>query len=134
MPVRVVDASAVAALLFGEPTAEAIARECDGCTLAAPTLWRYEVGNACLQKLRRHPDRREALLAAFALADRLDIQDVEVNAHETVLLAAELDLAVYDAAYVWLARSLGAELVTLDTELRRAVRRQRRGGLPPGQK
>jgi predicted nucleic acid-binding protein len=31
-------------------------------------------------------------------------------------------LTAYDAAYLWLARHLDAELVTLDTELQRAAR------------
>jgi predicted nucleic acid-binding protein len=42
--------------------------------------------------------------------------------HDGVLaLAAETGLTAYDASYLWLSRKLGAELVTLDTQLRKAV-------------
>ncbi len=38
MPVRVVDASALGALLFGEPKAEEIAERLSGATLTAPAI------------------------------------------------------------------------------------------------
>ena len=59
MAVKVVDASAVAALLFGEPEADAV--------------------------------------------------------------AAATGLTSYDASYLWVARRLGAELVTLDRQLEKAA-------------
>jgi len=37
-------------------------------------------------------------------------------------LALETGLTVYDASYLWLARRLGAELVTLDKALDAAAR------------
>ncbi len=36
-------------------------------------------------------------------------------------LATETGLTAYDASYLWLARQLGAELVTLDQQLARAA-------------
>jgi predicted nucleic acid-binding protein len=67
------------------------------------------------------PDRREALLAAFRLRDRLAIQAMEVDHAATLGIALTTGLAAYDASYLWLARQLGAELVTLDGELQRAA-------------
>ena len=64
---KVVDASAVAALLFAEPKAEAIAESLGNAPLVAPTLLPYEVSSVCLKKLGRYPDQRAALLrGAFA--------------------------------------------------------------------
>lgn len=123
MPVKVVDASALGALVFGEPKADEIAKVLTGNTLAAPALWRYEVGSVCLKKIQRYPGQRDALLAGFALAEGLGIEEVEVLVPEVVLLAERLRLTVYDAAYVWAARTLRAELVTLDVRLRRAAAR-----------
>jgi predicted nucleic acid-binding protein len=67
MPVKVVDASAVAALLFGEPEAETVADRLDSVRLAAPALLDYELANVCVVKLRRHPQQHDALLAGFQL-------------------------------------------------------------------
>ena len=118
---RVVDASALAALLFGEPQGEAIAGRLDGRRLVAPSLLAFELANVCLVKCRRHPDQRDALLAGLQLRAHLGIEDVAIDHGEAVELAQATGLTAYDASYLWLARQLGAELVTLDKELERAA-------------
>lgn len=120
-PVKVVDASALAALLFGEPGGARLAGRLAGAWLAAPALLPFEVANVCLIKMRRHPASRDRLRAAFALLPRLAIDIVAVD-HDAVLsLADETRLTVYDASYLWLARELDGELVTLDKRLQAAA-------------
>jgi predicted nucleic acid-binding protein len=120
MAVKVVDASALAALLFGEPEGEAIAGRLGEARLVAPALLGFDLANICLIKTRRHPDQATALTAAFGLRHRLGVE--EMTDHDDVLeLAAQTGLTVYDASYLWLARQLGAELVTLDRQLERAA-------------
>ena len=58
---KVVDASAVVALLFNELTHEEIASRLRDATLWAPSLIEFEVANACLKKVRAAPAEREAL-------------------------------------------------------------------------
>ncbi len=117
MAVKVVDASALAALLFGEPEADAIAERLQDARLVAPALLGFELANVCLIKCRRHPERRAALLQAFGLRGRLGIEVAAVNHDAALELAATTGLPAYDASYLWLARSLAAELVTLDRQL-----------------
>jgi len=118
---KVVDASALAALLFGEPEGELIARRLDGSRLVAPNLLPFELANVCLVKCRRHPDQREALLAALKLRGGLGVEDVAVDHDAVVALALETGLTAYDASYLWLAGQLEANLVTLDKALDRAA-------------
>jgi len=120
MPVKVVDASAVAALLFGEPEAEAVAMRLADARLVAPALLGFELANVCLVKSRRYPERRPALRAAFELRDRLAVEEVAVDHQGALDLAAATGLSAYDASYLWLARRLDAELVTLDKQLAKA--------------
>ena len=120
MAVKVVDASALAALLFGEPEADAVADRLDGARLVAPSLLTFELANVCLVKARRHPKQRESLIAAFRLRARLGVEEVAVDHDEALDLAAATGLTAYDASYLWLARQLGAELVTLDRQLAKA--------------
>jgi predicted nucleic acid-binding protein len=117
MPVKVVDASAIGALVFGEPAAEEIAAKLSGAVLAAPALLPFELANIAVKKLRRHPDQQAAVLAAHALADRLPVDLVAVDAVAVVRVAEETGLTAYDASYLWLARELRADLVTLDAAL-----------------
>lgn len=125
MAVKVIDASALAALLFAEPDAEAVANRIRGHSLVSPALLSFEVASVCLKKMRRHPARKSSLLAAYSLLARMEVAEAEVNGSEVVELAEEKGLIVYDAAYLWLARKLGAELVTLDKTLARAALRTR---------
>jgi predicted nucleic acid-binding protein len=115
--IKVVDASALAAILFAEPEADAIAERLTGVRLAAPSLLHYELANVCLTKIRRQPSHREALRAAFRLAQRLKVETVAVDYTAVLDLAEATGLTAYDASYLWLARSLGGELVTLDRKL-----------------
>jgi predicted nucleic acid-binding protein len=113
----VVDASALAAILFGEPEAEAVAARLGDASLAAPALIELELANTCLKKCRRFPEARPRLLAAFAQQERLGLTTHAVPAEPCLRLALEHGLTSYDAAYLWLARHLAAPLVTLDARL-----------------
>jgi len=52
MPVKVVDASALAAMLFGESQAGEVANRIRGFSLACPALLPFEIANVCLNKGR----------------------------------------------------------------------------------
>ena len=119
--VKVVDTSALAAILFGEPEAEAVVARIGEARLVAPTLLAFELANVCLVKCRRHPGQREKLLSAFDLRDRFAIEETAVDHAEALALAEAVSLTVYDASYLWLARRLGIPLVTLDKALERAA-------------
>jgi predicted nucleic acid-binding protein len=119
--VKVVDASALAALLFGEPEAEAIAGRLDNARLVAPALLAFELANVCLIKARRHPEQKPALMPAFRLRGRLGVEEVAVDHNSALKVAAATGLTAYDASYLWLSQQLGAELVTLDQQLSKAA-------------
>jgi predicted nucleic acid-binding protein len=123
----VVDASALAALLFGEPRAEQVAARLGDGQLVAPTLLRYEVASVCLKKIARHPELQEELQQALALVDKLNLRELAVSHADVVALAGRTGLTTYDASYLWLARSLDAVLVTLDETLHRASTGRHRG-------
>jgi predicted nucleic acid-binding protein len=94
--IKVVDASALAALLFAEPEAAAIAERLEGARLAAPALLDFELANVCLTKIRRQPTQREALRAAFRLAYRLRVETVTVDHAATLDLAEALKSGIRD--------------------------------------
>ena len=123
---KVVDASAIVALLFNESTREAVVERLRGATLHAPLLLGFEVANACLKKMRAAPVERQALIEAFSLLDELPIAPKAVDLGEAIILAEHAKLMLYDASYLWLAHALGAELVTLDEKLSRADEELRR--------
>ena len=117
MDVKVVDASAIAALLFGEPEADDVTKRLGDARLVAPALLAFELANVCLLKCRRHANQRDSLRKAFHLRHRLGVEEVTVDHDEILDLAAETGLTAYDASYLWIARQFQAELVTLDRQL-----------------
>jgi predicted nucleic acid-binding protein len=123
MTARVVDASALGALVFGEPGADAVAARLGGGHMTAPVLIRFELATICLKKLKAHPSLEKKLLEAHALADRIGIQLTDVDHREVILLAKKSGLSAYDASYLWLALRLRAELITLDIKLKAAAAR-----------
>ena len=121
MPVRVVDASALGALVFGEPKAEEMANALSMGTIAAPALLWFELASIALRKMVTHPKQKDQILNAFQLGRHLAIEVVEVDHPEVIELARKADLTSYDASYLWLALHLGGELVTLDRKLMKAA-------------
>jgi len=98
MAVKVVDASALAALLFGEPDGPTVAERLRGAGLIAPALLPFEVADVCVKKMRRHPDQRDALMAAFGMLDQMEIGVVEVDQGEALVLAERSGLTAYDVS------------------------------------
>ena len=118
----IVDASAIGAVLFEEPEGEEILAHIKDDTLVAPELIDYELSNIALMKLRRGVASDAAMIAMLGGLKVLNLRRMPVPAIEVLMLARTSGLSTYDAAYLWLAHALDAELVTLDRALARADR------------
>ena len=117
MPAKVVDASVLAAILFEEVRADEAGALIRSAELHAPRLLVYELTHIAEKKCHAYPAQRRAFEAALEAALAMDIQLRDVE-HVAVLdLALTTGLTTYDASYLYLARSLGAPLVTFDTRL-----------------
>ena len=121
MTAKVCDASAIAAILFGEPGFESVAARLEGHLLVAPSLLPYELANICIKKARRHTAEAGLLAKFLDYFTAMEIHLHDVNAQNAFDLARKMGLSGYDASYLWLARELGIELVTLDKQLERAA-------------
>ena len=119
---KVVDASAIAALIFFEPRHREVEEALSGADLYAPALLRFELANVCLKKIYARPSEREASLAAFGTLASFGIQEIQTVFEQAIEVAERTRLSLYDASYLWLARSMDVELVTLDAKLKRAAR------------
>ncbi len=119
MDARVVDASVVAALVFGEPGSEEAKRLLGDRVLFAPFLMRYELAQVAVKKASKHPGKERLILDALALAYSLNIQWVEANFEAVARLALERSLTAYDACYLFVSKSLGIPLVAFDKRLKR---------------
>ena len=120
----VIDASALVAVAFNEPGADEVARRLEGAAVAAPELLKFELANVAWKKIRRQPEQARAILMALAEAvgPRAGITWLEIDPTEVTRLSLATGLTAYDAAYVWLAGMIGADLVTLDKRIAAATK------------
>ena len=73
--------------------------------------------SVCTTKRIRHPARADEIQSRYRLLDQLDIDYVEPDWPDLPRLAQRWALSAYDAAYLQLALSRRAPLVTLDARL-----------------
>lgn len=118
----IVDASALLAVLMGEPERESILRRTSEATLIAPASLPWEVGNALSAMMRRSRIdgvQAGALATNFA---RVPIRLVEVDLVTALEVAERHRLYAYDAYFLVCAAVHRAPLLTLDVTLARATR------------
>ena len=115
----VADASALAAVTFQEPGLDDVKLRLRGAEVFAPRILQFEMANVAWKRIRRQPNDALVTLSLLqaALGEGSGIQWMDVNMTDVVLIAKATGLTAYDASYLWLAGSLGADLVTLDKQL-----------------
>jgi predicted nucleic acid-binding protein len=121
--IRIVDASAIGAVLLVERDAAWVTQHTDGMDLLAPALLPFEVGNICWKRLQRVPAERDRILAIWAAwCASQSVRLVAPDPVQTLQLAHDTGLTFYDASYLSVAQSNKAELISLDTRLVQAAR------------
>jgi predicted nucleic acid-binding protein len=122
------DSSATLAWIYGDETTEAISQVFTSVAengAVVPGLWRLEIANSltmAIRKRRIDADFRRAALADLALLDITTDQQTDIHAwSDTIQIADQFRLTVYDAAYLELARRKVLPLATLDQELQTAA-------------
>ncbi|MPZ24096.1 MAG: PIN domain-containing protein [Dehalococcoidia bacterium] len=120
---KVVDASALGALAFGEAESAMVLTELSESRLLSPRLLPYEIASIARKKIKSHPDARRAIEVSLAEALAMPIALVDVNYFDVVRLSSQSNLSTYDASYLWLAVRLDVPIVTLDRRLMTAAGR-----------
>ena len=92
-----------------------------------PMLWPIEIGNSFAMATRRRrvsrAQRAAALEALGQIPIEIDAETLSKAWTDTLSLADELRLTIYDACYLELARRRRLPLATLDRDLRTAARK-----------
>jgi predicted nucleic acid-binding protein len=108
----------------GNPYADELLERLISEGAVVPPIWPLEIGNVLLVALRRGSLRQEEFETMVERLARLPIEvDIEATDHAlagVVLVAAQLGLTTYDAAYLDLAQRRNLPLATLDNRLRAA--------------
>jgi predicted nucleic acid-binding protein len=123
MHVRVVDASIMAAWCFRESrSAEAFAILRDS-ELHAPSLLAYELASIARKKVITYPDKANIMIQALRTVLVLPVHWHDVDHIIVMQIAIETGLTTYDASYLYVARTIKADLVTFDEQLAKINRK-----------
>ncbi len=117
---KVIDVSALVAVVFVEPGCDEAARHLQDGILIAPDFLEFEFTNVCVMKQRFNKATPAQVATAFALRQEFKIELFPTEHRALLNLAIATGLSAYDASYLQLARSKNAELVTLDQKLHTA--------------
>ena len=128
MAALVLDASVAISAVLDEPSAElarTILRRVAEAGAIVPNLWHLEVGQTLLVAERQGridtTRRQKAQTLLLDLPITVDAETWTRVMRDTVTLAAEQRLSLYDAAYLELSRRCELPLATFDANLRRAA-------------
>ena len=116
----VIDASALAAMLFAEDEAPMVLPQIAGCALLAPVLILTEIASIAVKKVRRLGMAPADVATAVAGLADWQLTLVEIAPDKAFATAMQTGLSAYDASYFALARQSETRLVTLDAALARA--------------
>jgi len=124
----VLDASVTVALGLedeSDPYPEMVLDALTTSEAIVPAIWPLEVANALLVAERRgrltQADVEQFLTYLQALPITMARETTEWVFNESLILARDQGLSVYDAAYLNLAMRMGKPLATQDKKLRRAA-------------
>lgn len=113
----VVDASAVAEMLFGTEAGRRAAALIDGHELLAPQHLTAEVASVIRGWSLSRQITDEQALRAFREFDALNVEEVPMMSMLPAVYALRHNVSAYDAMYVVLARAAQCSLLTLDARL-----------------
>ena len=118
----IVDATVLADFFIGSIERQAAANRLliEDSDWVSPSLWRYELGNALRSGVRSKDFDLDETAAVGHLgnADSLIVETIEVLDGQHILkLALKLGLTMYDASYVWAAKTRGLKLRTRDSDI-----------------
>ncbi len=116
----VLDASAVAKLLFPEEGSEKV-EEFLSYEVYVPTLLIYEIGNVLWKRVARGEISEDEALEGFSIIREL-IKRWIVKEVECLEVSLKCMITCYDASYVTLALMENAKLLTFDKKLKRSLR------------
>ncbi|MDQ0608092.1 putative nucleic acid-binding protein [Variovorax sp. W1I1] len=131
MTAFVMDASVTAAWLLPDQASEhtrklyaAIRR--DEVEPQAPNAWQWECANILANGVRSGRIPTSAVEGLWSVLDairhRVELHELAPAQHKAVLaVAIDASISIYDAGYLWLAKSLNLPLATFDEQLIQAA-------------
>ncbi len=117
----VIDASAILAVIVGEPERDRIVEMTAGHNMVGPGSIPWEVGNAFSSMLKQHRVGIEEVRQGLTIFQSIAIRYLAVDMQNALSIAHAANLYAYDAYFLDCAQRHAAPLLSLDRPLKRAA-------------
>jgi len=90
----------------------------DGCSLYAPEILYYEIGNALSAMVKRRQIEAGDVQAIYSITQQIPVNLAKVSIPKALEIAIEHNIYAYDAYFLEVAQTLSSPLLTLDARLK----------------
>ncbi|WP_286292552.1 type II toxin-antitoxin system VapC family toxin [Methylomarinovum tepidoasis] len=115
----VADTSVFLAVALAEPERDWIVEVTADCTVLAPEVLPFEIGNALSAMVRRNRLTGDEALGVLECVRQIPVHLVPVDIDKALSLATEFNIYAYDAYFLQSAWRFSCPLLTLDKGMRR---------------
>ena len=116
-----IDASALMPILINEPEKGKIVNLTRNCTLLAPSILPYEIGNALTRLKKRNILTEQNIIMAFKDFEKIPLRLLDISIENALKLACKYMIYAYDAYYLEAANELNLPLLTLDISMKKVA-------------
>jgi predicted nucleic acid-binding protein len=120
----VVDTSVLIAVITNEANKGQVVELTKGYNLITPPSVHWEISNAFSAMLKRGRINLSEAQEAINVYYQIPLRFAEVELHESLVIASELNIYAYDAYLIRCALKYEASLITLDSGLKTAAKRK----------
>ena len=113
----IADTNTFLAVVLNEPEKDKIIGITDSCTLIAPEILPYEIGNALSAIVKRKQLSQPQALCALELAQAIPVRLVQANINQSLEIVLNFNIYAYDAYFLQCAISLSCPILTLDKRM-----------------
>lgn len=112
------DTNIFLAVALEEESKSRIIEITDGCSLYAPEILYYEIGNALSAMIKRRQIETSDVQAIYSVTQQIPVSLAKVSIPKALEIAIEHNIYAYDAYFLEVAQTLPSPLLTLDTRLK----------------
>lgn len=113
----VADANVFLSVALNEADREWIIDATSACSIIAPEVVRYEIGNALIAVHRRGRLNDREIMRAFDISQKIPVRLVPVKIPDAMKIALQFKLYAYDAYYVQCCIENKSPLISLDSRM-----------------
>ena len=113
----VADASVFLSVALNEADREWVIEKTAACSIVAPEVLPYEIGNALIAVKKRGRLNDREIMRAFEISQKIPVRLVAVKISDALKIALHYNIYAYDAYYVQCCIENKSPLISLDSRM-----------------